>query len=118
MLADPIAGRQRAQQLAIEAARMLVIDILDHAALFQVGGSEAPRQSAVLFPEPLLIDDQGKAFFEAQLTGFGGFQLRTESVGESMQFHRMKFVDGLLIQHMSFLSSLSRHYCTSLVGGS
>jgi hypothetical protein len=44
--------------------------------------------------------------------------LRTESVGESVQFHRMKFVDGLLIQHMSFLSSLSRHYCTSLVGGS
>jgi hypothetical protein len=35
-----------------------------------------------------------------------------------VQFHRMKFVDGLLIQHMRFLSSLSQHYCTSLVGGS
>ena len=37
MLADPFAAGQRAHQLAIESARMLVIDIFDHAALFQVG---------------------------------------------------------------------------------
>jgi hypothetical protein len=35
---------------------------------------------------------------------FGGFQLRAEGVGESVQFHGMQFFDRLLIQHVgSFL---------------
>ena len=86
---------------------MLIVDILDHAALFQVGGPQTPGQSAILFPQPLLIDEHGKAFFKAELTGFGGFQLRAEGVGDSVQFHGVKFLDGLLIQHRdSFLPAL------------
>jgi hypothetical protein len=34
-LAHPFTCSERAQQFAIEAARMLVIDVFDHAALFQ-----------------------------------------------------------------------------------
>jgi hypothetical protein len=95
---------------------MLVIDILDDAAFFQVSGAQAPRQSAILFPEPLLIHEHGKAFFEAELGGFGGFQLRAEGVGDSVQFHGVKFIDGLLVQHGTFF--LCRRYCTSPVSGS
>jgi hypothetical protein len=62
-----------------------------------VGGSQAPRQGAVLFPKPLLIHQQRKAFFEAELGGFGGFQLSAESIGNSVQFHGVKFLDGLLV---------------------
>jgi hypothetical protein len=76
---------------------MLVIHILYDAALFQVSGSQAPRQGTVLFPQPLLIDDQRKAFLEAQLAGFSSFQLSTEGIRESVQFHSMKFLDGLLV---------------------
>lgn len=39
---------------------MLISDILDHAALFEVGGSQTQLQGAILSPQPLLIDDQGK----------------------------------------------------------
>ena len=57
---------------------MLVIDILDDAKFFQVGGSQTPFQGAVLFPKPLVINEQSKAFFEAELGDFGGFELRAE----------------------------------------
>src|SRR3954452_8697044 len=79
---------------------MLVIDIFDYAALFHVGGSQTPRQRTILFPKPLLIDEQRKACFEAQMAGFRGFQLSAEGVGDSVQFHGVKFVDGLLVQHV------------------
>ena len=95
---------------------MLVIDIFDDATFFQVGGAQTPSQGAVFFPQPLLIDEQRKAFLEAELSGFGGFQLSAESVGDSVQFQGVKFLDSLLIQHKSFF--LCRRYCTSLVGGS
>src|SRR5204863_4288039 len=86
------------------ATRVLVIDILDHAAFSQVGGWSAPCQCPVLFPKPLLIDEQREAFFEAEVAGVGGFQLSAEGVGNSVQFHGVKFIDGLLVQHRgSFL---------------
>jgi hypothetical protein len=52
-----------------------------------MSGAQAPCQSAVLFPQPLLIDQQCKALFEAEQAGFGGFQLCTEGVSDSVQFH-------------------------------
>jgi hypothetical protein len=82
---------------------MLVIDILDDAAFLQVGESEPPSQSPVLFPEPLLIHQQAEAFFEAELAGIGGFQLRVEGIGHSVQFHGVEFFNRLLIQHVGFL---------------
>ncbi len=66
---------------------MLVIAIFDDAALFEPGGLQAASQSPVLFPEPLLIDEHGEAFLEAELAGIGGLDLRPEGVGHSVQFH-------------------------------
>jgi len=62
-----------------------------------VSGSQTPRQGAIFLPQPLLIHQQPKAFFKAELAGFGGFQLRAEGVDEAVQFHGMQFVEGLLI---------------------
>src|ERR1041384_3897134 len=62
--------------------------------------SQAPGQGAVLFPKPLVIDEQREAFFEAELTGFGGFQLSAEGIGDSVQFHRVKLFHRLLVQHI------------------
>jgi hypothetical protein len=36
-----------------------------------------------------LIDEHGEALLEAELVGIGGFQLRTEGVSHSVQFHRV-----------------------------
>src|ERR1700739_2859429 len=87
---------------------MLVIDILDDAALLQVGEAEPPRQGAILSPEPLLIHQQSKTFFEAALAGIGGLQLSVKGVSHAMQFHIVEFFNRLLIQHVgSFLQDLA-----------
>jgi hypothetical protein len=89
ILTHPFTGGKRAQQLAIQAPWMLIIDIFDHSALFQPGRLKTSCQRAIFLPEPLLIDQHREAFLEAELTGIGGFHLRTESIGHSVQFHRM-----------------------------
>ena len=99
VLPHPFAGRQRAHELAVQAARMLVIDVLDHAALFQLGRLQAARQSAVLLPEPLLIHQHGEALLEAELAGIGALILRAEGVGHAVQFHGVQFFNRRLIQH-------------------
>src|SRR5580692_5299816 len=99
MLADPLAAGQRAHELAIQPTRVLVIDVLDYAALLQVSGSQASCQGPVLFPEPLLIHQQRKTFFEAELAGLCSFQLCAEGVRHPMQLHNVKFLYRWLIQH-------------------
>jgi len=66
---------------------MLIIDIFDDSARFQPGRLQASRQCTILFPQPLLIDEHGEALLEAELAGIGGFELRTEGAGHSVQFH-------------------------------
>ena len=55
--------------------------------VFDVRGAQPPRQSAILFPEPLLIDEQGETLLEAKLTGIGRLDLRAERVRHSVQLH-------------------------------
>jgi hypothetical protein len=52
----------------------------------------------------LLINQESKSLLEAQLSVLCGFQLCTEFVSHSVEFHAMEFLDGLLIEHSrSFL---------------
>jgi hypothetical protein len=87
ILAHPFTGGERAQQFAVEPARMLVIDVFDDSAFFQPGRLQAPCERAIFLPEPLLLDEQCEALLEAELAGIGGFQLCTEGIGHSVQFH-------------------------------
>src|SRR5437764_2300762 len=115
ILAHPFTGGERAEQLAVQAAWMLVIDIFDHATFFQPGRLQAPRQRTILSPKPLLIDEHRKAFLEAELAGIGGFQLRMEGIGHSVQFHGLKFFNRWLVQHGSFLKWLLQQRCRRIV---
>src|SRR5712691_1501275 len=99
MLADPLTAGQGAHQLAIQPTWVLVIDVLDYAAFLQVSRSQTTCQSTVLFPEPLLIDQQSQAFLKAELARIRGFQLSAEGIRHSVQFHGVKFFNRLLIQH-------------------
>jgi hypothetical protein len=49
----------------------------------------------------LLIDEESKTFFEAELAGVGGFQLGVEGLSHSVQFHGLKFFNGLVVQHFN-----------------
>src|SRR5580698_5911855 len=99
MVTHPVAVGQSAHELAIQSARVLVVDIFDDAALLQAGRPQTVRQSAVLFPEPLLIDEQAKAFFETELAHVGGLQLSAEGIRHSVQLHGVQFFNRGLVQH-------------------
>ena len=47
MGADPIAGDQRLEHGPVELAGMLVVDILDHGLMSQIGGLQPRRQPFV-----------------------------------------------------------------------
>jgi hypothetical protein len=61
-----------------------------------------------------LIDEQSKTFFKTELVRVGGFHLRTEGIGQTVQFHGNQFLHGGLIQHV-FPPEMTC-YCTSLLG--
>src|ERR1041385_6193865 len=101
MLADPLAAGQSAQEFAVQAAWMLIVDIFDNPALLQMGCPQAACQCPVFFPEPLLIDQQRETLLETELAGIGVFQLPAECIGHSVELHDMEFLYRLLIQHAS-----------------
>jgi hypothetical protein len=57
-------------------------------------------ECAVLFPEPLLVDEQAKALLKGELTHVGVFQLSAEGVGHSVQFHGVQLLDRWLVEHV------------------
>src|SRR6185312_3261738 len=61
ILAHPFTGGERTQQLAVEPAWMLVIDVFDDSAFFQLGRLQASCQRTILSPKPLLIDEHREA---------------------------------------------------------
>src|SRR6476646_6889262 len=65
---------------------------------------QPPGQSAVLFPQPLLIDEQRKALLESELACSSAFQLCPECFRHSVQFHRIQFLYGGLVQHVESFS--------------
>jgi hypothetical protein len=95
---------------------VLVVDVFDNATFFQAGRAKTVGQCAILFPQPLLVDEQTKALLESELAHVGVFQLSAEGIGHPVQFHRVQFFNRWLVQHV--LSMGCGFYCNSVVGGS
>ena len=82
---------------------MLIINVLDHAAFFELGQLQPPRESASFLPRPLAVDEQTEPLFETELAGIGRFDLFPECLGHAMQLHNLQFFYSWLIQHRRLL---------------
>src|SRR6266704_1036226 len=100
VVAHPIASGQSAHELTIQTTGMLIVDIFDDAAFLQAGRAKTMRECAVLFPQPLLVDEQAEALLEGKLAHVGVFQLSAEGIGHSVQFHGVQFLDRRLVEHV------------------
>src|ERR1700723_1120725 len=49
--------------------------------------AQTAPQGPILFPQPLLIDQKGKTFFETELVRLGSFQLSAEGIVHPVHFH-------------------------------
>jgi hypothetical protein len=87
----------------VQAAGMLIVDVLDQATLLELGQLQPSRQRAVLFPSPLAVYQQAEPLFEAQLAGIGALILFTEGLGHAVQLHGLQSLHRRLIQHVYLL---------------
>jgi hypothetical protein len=78
--ADPFAGRESANDFAIEAAGMLIIDVLNDATFFELGQLQTACEGTVLLPVPLAIHQESESLLETELAGGSSFQLFAESI--------------------------------------
>lgn len=65
----------------------------------QLGIGQTARQRPILLPVPLLIDEQGEAFLEAELVDIVLLGLGAESFGHAQQTQSLQLLHGVLIQH-------------------
>ena len=93
MLGDPLAGRQTPDEWPVEPAGMPVVDVFDGGIELQPGILEPAGEGFILTPCPLLIDQQGNAFFKTELPHFGIFRLSAERIGHTGKFHSDEFLD-------------------------
>jgi hypothetical protein len=96
VVADPIAGRQTADELAVEAAGMTIVDVFDGGVDFEPCIFQAADERLVLSPVPLLVHEQSQTFFEAEPRDFGIFHVAADGFGHADQFHGIEFFDGRL----------------------
>jgi hypothetical protein len=80
--------------LAIESARMAIVDVFNRGVEFESRICHTADQGFVLPPVPLVIDEQGQSFFEAELADLGIFSLTANGFSHAEEFHRMEFLDG------------------------
>ena len=71
VLADPVAGGERAHHLAVEAAGGLEVDVLEGGGIAETGGLEAALELALLAGGPLGVDEKAQALLEAEFGVLG-----------------------------------------------
>ena len=81
---------------------MPVIDVFDDGFEFEPRVLHAPAERFVLTPVPLLIDEHGQTFFEAELCAFRIVGLPANGFSHSHEFHGIKFLQCRLHQHDDF----------------
>lgn len=99
MTADPLTGGEAEDEGFFDASWGSVVDVFQRGLKFEFGVLEETFETFVLFPDPLAIDQQGKAFLEREVPEGRLFKLFFKTLGHSDKLHGVKFVKGLFIEH-------------------
>ena len=100
-LADPVTAGQSCHAGALQPSRVAVIDVFNTGRHAQTGGPEQPLQSPVFAVQHFAIHQQGQAFLERQVVGFGLSPLLFQSIAHARQFELAQGVECVLSQHQS-----------------
>ena len=97
---DPAAASEAEYLLAIQAARMLEVDVFERRRLVAGFGCAQPAGQLTLFAgSPLAVDQQPDALLEAQLGVLALAELLFEGLGHRRELHQVHLLHGLLGQH-------------------
>src|SRR5258708_1883925 len=113
---DRVLG-QRTDHTLAESSFGSVVDIFHTSGALQTRGANSPRQSLVLSPVPLLIDQQCQAIQKAQLTRGLILFLSLQGFEQPLQLESMEFFHHRLLQHGLLASLLEILSATNVVVG-
>ncbi len=91
VVADPLTAGQLVDGGALEAPRMPEVDVLDTGGLSESSVFEACGQGAVLFPDPLPLDQHGQAIVKIQVGAVRLLALFFPGFGHTVEFHGVEF---------------------------
>jgi hypothetical protein len=96
---DEAAVCQAEHDLAIQAAGVLEVDILEEGRIAQLGRVQPSLELLLFAGEPLGVDEKAESFIEAQLRLWGRAELLPEGLGHTRELHRVHLVQRLFHQH-------------------
>jgi hypothetical protein len=99
MGADPIAGDQRLEHGPVKLARMLVVDILDHGLVPQIGGLQPRRQSFIAAIACLAAQKQPEPFGQAEACGVARGQKLAQGFGHAGKAQLLELGEGWMSEH-------------------
>ena len=80
-LSDPIASRELEEQRAVEAARRLIVDVLDAGGVTQLGGPGPCFKLLLSAQRQFVFEQQSEPFGVIETTRFGPVFELPESLG-------------------------------------
>ncbi len=97
---DPAAASEAEHLLAIQAARVLEVDVFERRRLVaRLGRAQPAGQLALLAGGPLAVDQEPHALLEAQLGVLARAELLLEGLGHRRELHPVHLLQRLLGQH-------------------
>jgi hypothetical protein len=100
LILDPAAASEAEHLLAIEAARVLEVDVLERCRFVaRFGRAQPAGQRALLAGGPLAVDQQSHALLKAQLGVLARAELLLEGLGHRQELHHVHLLQRLLGQH-------------------
>ncbi len=98
--ADPIADHELLEELAIEAARGAVIDVLDQRLLAQPGIAEPGGEFLVVPVGHFPVEQESQPFRMGECRGLGGGLGLAEGFGHAEQPELIELVEGGMGEHV------------------
>ena len=96
---DPIAGDQRLEHGPVELARMLVVDILDHGLMPQIGVFQPRLQPLVAPVACLAVQKQAEPFGQAEACGVARGQKLAQGLGHAGKAQLFELGEGRMSEH-------------------
>ena len=110
-LGDPITGRELEEQRAVEAARLLIVDVLDAGGVTELGDPCPCFKLLLSARRQFVFEQQPEPFGVIETTRFGLVFEFPESFGQAMKTEGVQLVECRMSEHGDFpLNGSSRDH--------
>ena len=107
MFADPAPVGEGEDELAVEAAAVSEVDVLDAGLMLELGAAQPVGELPRVALGELAVDEQAEPLLERQGVDLGGVELLSQSLGHPGAAELLELVHGRMSQHLGVLSGVT-----------